>query len=71
MFKNGMIVEALRDTKFCKKGEIAEVDTYTQDGEKELYFFSDDSSVPEVYFNFEDFKVIQEDARIAVEYEVK
>lgn len=68
MFKAGMVVEALTDTRFCKAGEIAEVDVYTEEGEMELYFGDNEMGVPHVYFDFKDFKILVEDARIAQEH---
>lgn len=64
MFKDGMLVQAIRDTKFCKKNEAANVEMYTdvdQDGAG-LRFEDDGVLVPCVYFNFEDFVVLEQNA---------
>lgn len=68
MFKPGMIVEAIRDTQFCKSGEVAEVDVYTDDGEMELVFGNEPVGIPQVYFDFNDFKVLVQNACIAQEF---
>lgn len=70
MFKDGMLVQAIRDTKFCKKDEVADVEMYTDVDQDEagLRFEEDDVLVPCVYFNFEDFVVLEQDTRIAQEF---
>ncbi len=68
MFKDGMLVQAIRDTQYCNKDEIAEVEECTEDGEMLLNFCHGgidnkiSSVLPSVYFNFEDFVVLEQNA---------
>jgi len=61
MFKEGMIVRALRNDTLCCKGEVAMVRVCTKDGELALDFgeFASECRVPVCYFDFKNFEIIR------------